>query len=68
MISYFRTIIALGHLVLTCDQAHYAKLINTLLKELAASKGNNLNARTYIQVRNSKFIRVSFKIIRVEFL
>ena len=47
-----RTIIALGHLVLTCDLVHYAKLINTLLKELTASKGNNLNARTYIQVRN----------------
>ncbi len=34
---------------MTCDQSLYNKLIDNLLKELAASQGNNLNARTYIQ-------------------
>jgi cullin-associated NEDD8-dissociated protein 1 len=34
---------------MTCDPTLYTKLIDNLLKELAASKGNNLNARTYIQ-------------------
>ena len=53
----FRTIIALGHLVLNSDQVLYAKLINSLLKELTASKNNNLNARTYIQVR---LVRMSY--------
>ena len=43
-----RSIIALGHLVMSCDQTLYLKLINMLLEEL--SKGQNAqNTRTYIQ-------------------
>lgn len=49
-----RSIIALGHLVMSCDQALYVKLINMLLEELAASEGQQdaaaaMNTRTYIQ-------------------
>ena len=54
-----RTILALGHLVMTCDQGLYVKLIDSLLAELAESSGQiqvsngnsnaNLNSRTYIQ-------------------
>ena len=57
-----RTIIALGHLVLSCDQTLYVKLINILMEELENSHGHNQhstpsetasNIRTYIQVRKS---------------
>ena len=34
-----RTILALGHLVMTCDQGLYVKLIDSLLAELAESSG-----------------------------
>ena len=56
-----RTIIALSHLVLTCDQGLYVKLLDYLLQELsdpaaaAAANGNNSsaagvqNTRTNIQ-------------------
>ena len=43
-----RAIICLGHLVMSCDQTLYIKLINMLLEEL--SKTNNTSTtRTYIQ-------------------
>ena len=48
-----RSIIALGHLVMSCDQTLYLKLINMLLDELATSNGGGQctqNTRTYIQV------------------
>ena len=48
-----RSIIALGHLVMSCDQTLYLKLINDLLDNLAVSNGgghSNQNTRTYIQV------------------
>ena len=49
-IGSFRTIVALGHLVVTCDQTLYVKLIDMLLKELASNAGSNtLNTRTTIQ-------------------
>lgn len=47
-----RSIIALGHLVMSCDQTLYLKLINMLMEELAASNGGQgsaQNTRTYIQ-------------------
>ena len=43
-----RAIICLGHLVMSCDQTLYIKLINMLLEELAKS-GNTSSTRTYIQ-------------------
>ncbi|XP_040569539.1 cullin-associated NEDD8-dissociated protein 1 [Lepeophtheirus salmonis] len=43
-----RSVIALGHLVMSCDQALYTKLINLLLTELEGST-STLNKRTYIQ-------------------
>ena len=49
-----RSIIALGHLVMSCDQILYLKLINYLLDELGTSNGgghSTQNTRTYIQVR-----------------
>ncbi len=47
-----RSIIALGHLVMSCDQTLYLKLINMLLDELSTSNGGSQspqNTRTYIQ-------------------
>ena len=47
-----RSITALGHLVMSCDQTLYLKLINMLLDELATSNGGGhsaQNTRTYIQ-------------------
>jgi len=47
-----RSIIALGHLVMSCDQTLYLTLINKLLAELATSNGgghSTQNTRTYIQ-------------------
>jgi len=47
-----RSIIALGHLVMSCDQILYLKLINYLLDELGTSNGgghSTQNTRTYIQ-------------------
>lgn len=38
----------MGHLVMSCDQTLYIKLINMLLQELSASD-TTLNRRTYIQ-------------------
>jgi len=43
-----RAILCLGHLVMSCDQTLYMKLINMLLDELAKS-GNTSSTRTYIQ-------------------
>ena len=43
-----RAILCLGHLVMSCDQTLYIKLINMLLEELAKS-GNTSSTRTYIQ-------------------
>ena len=43
-----RSIIALGHLVMSCDQILYLKLINMLLDELNKGQGAQ-NTRTYIQ-------------------
>jgi len=43
-----RSIIALGHLVMSCDQTLYIKLINLLTEELVKSK-NTSTTRTYIQ-------------------
>ena len=43
-----RAIICLGHLVLSCDQALYIKLINMLLEELSQS-GATSTTRTFIQ-------------------
>ena len=43
-----RSIIALGHLVMSCDQTLYLKLINMLLDELSKNQGAQ-NTRTYIQ-------------------
>ena len=51
-----RSIIALGHLVMSCDQPLYLQLIDILLNELATSNGgghSTQNTRTYIQVRLS---------------
>lgn len=53
--SLDRTIIALGHLVMTCDQTLYIKLIESLMAELnsststASSNNTTLNMRTHIQ-------------------
>ena len=47
-----RSIIALGHLVMSCDQTLYLKLINMLLDELSNANGGSQcaqNTRTYIQ-------------------
>ena len=49
-----RSIIALGHLVMSCDQTLYLKLINMLLNELPTSSNGSggqctQNTRTYIQ-------------------
>lgn len=44
-----RSIIALGHLVMSCDQTLYLKLINMLLEELSNNSSNTQNTRTYIQ-------------------
>ncbi|QQP58311.1 Uncharacterized protein FKW44_003584, partial [Caligus rogercresseyi] len=44
-----RSVIALGHLVMSCDQALYTKLISLLLAELESSSSSTLNKRTYIQ-------------------
>ena len=47
-----RAIICLGHLVISCDQTLYIKLINMLMEEL--SKADNLSTtRTYIQALGS---------------
>ena len=46
----FRSIIALGHLVMSCDQTLYIKLMSFLMEELAKSGGSTQNTRTYIQV------------------
>jgi len=43
-----RAILCLGHLVMSCDQTLYIKLINMLLEELAKS-GSTSSTRTYIQ-------------------
>jgi len=43
-----RAILCLGHLVMSCDQTLYIKLINMLLEELAKA-GNTSSTRTYIQ-------------------
>ena len=43
-----RAILCLGHLVMSCDQTLYIKLINMLLDELAKS-GSTSSTRTYIQ-------------------
>jgi len=43
-----RAIICLGHLVLSCDQALYIKLINMLLEELSQSSATS-TTRTFIQ-------------------
>ena len=51
---YCRTIIALGHLVMSCDQTLYVKLINILMEELENPQGQTQNIRTYIQV--NKFL------------
>ena len=50
MICQFRTIIALGHLVMSCDQTLYVKLINILMEELENPQGQTQDIRTYIQV------------------
>ncbi len=42
---------ALGHLVMSCDQTLYIKLMSFLMEELAKSGGSTQNTRTYIQVR-----------------
>ena len=44
-----RSIIALGHLVMSCDQTLYLKLINMLLEELSKGQSPQQNTRTYIQ-------------------
>ena len=57
IITSCRTILALGHLVMTCDQVLYIKLIDSLMAELENSStngangvnDNNVNSRTYIQ-------------------
>ena len=54
MICQFRTIIALGHLVMSCDQTLYVKLINILMEELENPQGQTQDIRTYIQV-NKEF-------------
>ena len=65
-----RTIIALGHLVMSCDQTLYVKLINILLEELENPQVQNQhstpaetasNIRTYIQVRIRSFLHVLSK-------
>jgi len=43
-----RAILCLGHLVMSCDQTLYIKLINLLLEELAKSSTTS-STRTYIQ-------------------
>ena len=60
ILSKSRTIIALGHLVMSCDLTLYTKLINILMEELENEQQGNtaatvsdrrwLNIRTYIQV------------------
>ena len=52
-----RTIVALSHLVLTCDHALYVKILDGLFLELQNCAGHtagnaavSLNARTHIQV------------------
>jgi len=47
-----RAIICLGHLVLSCDQALYTKLVTMLLEELAGSQDLS-TTRTYIQALGS---------------
>jgi len=47
-----RAILCLGHLVMSCDQTLYIKLINMLMEELSKSNTTN-NTRTYIQALGS---------------
>ena len=47
-----RAILCLGHLVLSCDQALYTKLVTMLLEELANSQDLS-TTRTYIQALGS---------------
>lgn len=57
LLSIRRTIIALSHLVLTCDQAMYVKLMDSLLHELhlaiesqeTSTPADHQNTRTMIQ-------------------
>jgi len=47
-----RAIICLGHLVMSCDQTLYIKLINMLMEDLSKSNTTS-NTRTYIQALGS---------------